>query len=65
MEQEKPDEQPDVSPEKLWDQLSDEQRTRVLGLLTEVALKYVLAQMGKGKGDTTNGTCEPVEDTQT
>lgn len=60
---EKPDDQPDGAPEEVWGQMSDEQWARALDLLTEIALKHVLAQIGKGEGETRDRTREPAEDT--
>jgi hypothetical protein len=65
MVQESSDNQSNVAPEEVWGQMSDEQRARALDLLTEIALKYVLTQIGKGKGAVKAGTCEPAEDTPT
>jgi hypothetical protein len=63
MVQERPDEQPEGAPEAVWGQMSDEQRAKALDLITEIALKHVLAQIGKGEGETRDRTREPAEDT--
>jgi hypothetical protein len=63
MTQERVDDQPNIDPEQVWDQLSDEQRARALGLLTEIALKYVHAQSSREEGDARESACEHSEDT--
>jgi len=62
MEKEKPDDQAQAAPEQVWEQMSDEQRARVLDLLTGMAVRYVAAQLKKAPGDEVSKTSEPVID---